>query len=36
VRAGRVIALGSRTDHVIALGQISVTALCFSSVLFRK
>ena len=26
----RVIALGSQTDHVIALGQISVTALSYS------
>ena len=32
----RVIALASPTDHVIALRQISVTALCYSSVLFRK
>ena len=28
-----VIALGSWTDHVTALRQISVTALCYSSVL---
>ena len=29
-------ALRSRTDHVIALRQISVTAPCYSSILFRK
>ena len=27
-----IISLGSRTDRVIALEQISVTALCYSSV----
>ena len=32
----RVIALRSRTDHVIALRQISVTAQCYSSILFRR
>ena len=31
-----VIALCSGTDHVIALGQINVTAPCYSSVLFIK
>ena len=31
-----VIALGSQTDLIIALRQISVTAPCYSSVLFRK
>ena len=30
-----VLALRSRTDRVIALRQISVTALCYCSVLFR-
>ena len=29
-----VIALRSRKDHVIALRQISVTAQCYSSILF--
>ena len=32
----RVIALRSRKDHVIALRQISVTAQCYSSILFRR
>ena len=32
----RVIALRSRMDHVIALRQISVTAQCYSSILFRR
>ena len=32
----RVIALRSQMDHVIALRQISVTAQCYSSVLFRR
>ena len=32
----RVTALGSQTDRVIALRQISVTAPCYSSVLFRN
>ena len=32
----RVTALGSRTDRVIALRQISVSAPCHSSILFRK
>ena len=32
----RVIALRSRMDHVIALRQISVTAQCYSSILFRS
>ena len=32
----RVTALSSWTDRSIALGQINVTALCNSSVLFRK
>ena len=32
----RVITLRSRTDHVIALRQISVTAQCYSSILFRR
>ena len=31
-----VTALSSWTDRIIALGQINVTALCNSSVLFRK
>ena len=31
----RVIALRSQTDRVIALRQISVTPLCYSSILFR-
>ena len=31
-----VIALRSWTDHVIALRQISVTAQCYSSILFRR
>ena len=31
----RVIALKSQKDHVIALRQISVTAQCYSSILFR-
>ena len=31
-----VIALRSRMDHVIALRQISVTAQCYSSILFRR
>ena len=31
-----VIALRSRKDHVIALRQISVTAQCYSSILFRR
>ena len=31
-----VIALRSRMDHVIALRQISVTAQCYSSILFRS
>ena len=35
-RTDRVIALRSRTDHVIALRQISVTAQCYSSILFRR
>ena len=35
-RTGCVIALSSQTDHVIALRQISVTAPCYSSVLFRN
>ena len=34
--SGHVIALRSRMDHVIALRQISVTALCYSSILFRR
>ena len=32
----RVIALGSQTDHAIALRQISVIAQCYSSILFRR
>ena len=32
----RVIALRSQTDRVIALRQISVTAQCYSSILFRR
>ena len=32
----RVIALRSRMDPVIALRQISVTAQCYSTVLFRR
>ena len=32
----RVIALRSWMDHVIALRQISVTAHCYSSILFRR
>ena len=32
----RVIALRSLMDHVIALRQISVTAQCYSSILFRR
>ena len=32
----RVIALRSQMDHVIALRQISVTAQCYSSILFRR
>ena len=32
----RVIALRSRKDHVIALRQISVTAQCYSSILFKR
>ena len=32
----RVIAFRSRMDHVIALRQISVTAQCYSSILFRR
>ena len=32
----RVIALRSQMDHVIALRQISVTAQCHSSILFRR
>ena len=32
----RVIALRSRMDHVIALRQISVTAQCYGSILFRR
>ena len=32
----RVIALRSRMDHVIALRQISVTAQCYSCILFRR
>ena len=32
----RVIGLGSWTDRVIALGQISFTPPCYSSVLFRE
>ena len=31
-----VIALRSRKDHIIALRQISVTAQCYSSILFRR
>ena len=31
-----VIALRSRMDHVVALRQISVTAQCYSSILFRR
>ena len=31
----RVIALRSQKDHVIALRQLSVTAHCYSSILFR-
>ena len=31
-----VIALRSRMDHVIALRQISVTAQCYSCILFRR
>ena len=31
-----VIALRSRKDHVIALRQFSVTAQCYSSILFRR
>ena len=31
-----VIALRSRMDHVIALRQISVTAQCYSSILFKR
>ena len=33
---GQTIALRSRTDHVVALRHISVTAPCYSSILFRK
>ena len=32
----RVIVLRSRTDRVIALRQVSVTAQCYSSILFRR
>ena len=32
----RVIPLRSQTDHVTALRQISVTAQCYSSILFRR
>ena len=32
----RVIALRSRMDRVIALRQLSVTAQCYSSILFRR
>ena len=32
----RVIVLRSQMDHVIALRQISVTAQCYSSILFRR
>ena len=32
----RVTALRSQMDHVIALRQISVTAQCYSSILFRR
>ena len=32
----RVIALRSRMDRVIELRQISVTAQCYSSILFRR
>ena len=32
----RVIALRSRTDHVIAVRRICVTAQCYSSILFRR
>ena len=32
----RGIALRSRKDRVIALRQISVTAQCYSSILFRR
>ena len=35
-RTDRVIALRSRTDRVTALGQISVTAQCYSSILFKR
>ena len=31
-----VVALRSQMDHVIALRQISVTAQCYSSILFRR
>ena len=31
-----VIALRSRMDHIIALRQLSVTAQCYSSILFRR
>ena len=35
-RIDRVIALRSWIDRVIALRQISVTAQCYSSILFRR
>ena len=31
-----IIGLRSRTDHVIALRQISITVQCYSSILFRR